>query len=156
MPSEYTIKKVSWKKDRQALSQVRKKVFIEEQNVPEELEWDEFDEIAQHILALDNNNKPIGTGRIKPDGQIGRMAVLKDWRNKGIGKAILDELLTIAAQSNYPETYLHAQLTAIKFYEKSGFIINSDEFMDAGIPHKTMILKSVISTEVDTCKDAGY
>ena len=149
MPSEYKIRKASWKEDRQVLRQVRRKVFIEEQNVPEELEWDEFDETAQHIIALDNNNNPVGTGRIKPDGQIGRMAVLKDWRNKGIGKTILDELLKIATRSNYPEIYLHAQLTAIKFYEKSEFIINSDEFMDAGIPHKTMILNPLISTEME-------
>ncbi|MCW8853327.1 MAG: GNAT family N-acetyltransferase [Gammaproteobacteria bacterium] len=143
MSPEYKIIKTSWKEDRQALSQVRRKVFIEEQKVPEELEWDEFDETSHHVLALDSQNNPIGTGRIKPDGQIGRMAVLKNWRNKSVGKAILEELLKIAIRSNYPETYLHAQLTAIKFYEKSGFIVNSDEFMDAGIPHKTMIKRFV-------------
>ena len=139
MTSQYTVRTADWNTDRQTLSEIRRKVFIEEQNVPEELEWDEFDEISQHILALDNSGNPIGTGRIKPDGQIGRMAVLKDWRNKGVGKSILDELLKIATQLNQHEIYLHAQLTAIEFYEKSGFRINSSEFMDAGIPHKTMI-----------------
>ena len=139
MKKPYTIKATDWDKDKIALSSVRRSVFIEEQKVPEELEWDEFDETSQHIIALDNSDHPIGTGRIKADGQIGRMAVLKNWRNKGIGKSILDELLKIASQSKHDEIYLHAQLTAIKFYEKSGFIINSDEFMDAGIPHKTMI-----------------
>jgi len=137
--SQYTVRTADWNTDRQTLSEIRRKVFIEEQNVPEELEWDEFDEISQHILALDNSGNPIGTGRIKPDGQIGRMAVLKDWRNKGVGKSILDELLKIATQLNQHEIYLHAQLTAIEFYEKSGFRINSSEFMDAGIPHKIMI-----------------
>ena len=139
MKKPYTIKATDWDKDKTALSSIRRKVFIEEQKVPEELEWDEFDESSQHILALDNNGTPIGTGRIKADGQIGRMAVLKDWRNKGIGKSILDELLKIATQSKHNEIYLHAQLTAIKFYEQSEFTINSDEFMDAEIPHKTMI-----------------
>ncbi|MDH5767324.1 MAG: GNAT family N-acetyltransferase, partial [Gammaproteobacteria bacterium] len=86
---------------------------------------------------------------IKSDGQIGRMAVLKEWRNQGVGKLLLDALLNYAKKSAYPEIYLHAQLTAIPFYEKSGFIIHSDEFMDAGIPHKTMILKPVISTETE-------
>ena len=133
------IKATDWDKDKTALSSVRRSIFIEEQNVPEELEWDEFDETSYHVLALDNNGNPIGTGRLKADGQIGRMAVLKNWRNKGIGKSILDELLKIATQSKHDEIYLHAQLTAIKFYEKSGFIINSDEFMDAGITHRTMI-----------------
>ena len=138
MKKPYTIKAADWDKDKVALSSVRRSVFIEEQNVPEELEWDEFDETSHHIIALDNNDKPIGTGRIKADGQIGRMAVLKNWRNKGIGKLILDELLKLASQSNHNEIYLQAQLTAIKFYEKAGFTVNSDEFMDAGIPHKTM------------------
>ena len=139
MKKPYTIEAADWDKDKIALSRIRRSVFIEEQNVPEELEWDEFDKTSQHIIALDNNGNPIGTGRIKADGQIGRMAVLKDWRNKGIGKSILDELLKIATQSKHNEIYLHAQLTAIKFYEQSEFTINSDEFMDAGIPHKTMI-----------------
>ena len=134
----YTVRIANWQTDKQALSDIRRKVFIEEQNVPEELEWDEFDETAHHILAVDNNNIPIGTGRIKPDGQIGRMAVLKDWRNKGVGNMILKALLNQAIESNYKKLYLHAQITAIPFYEQSGFIINSDEFMDAGIPHRTM------------------
>jgi len=156
----YTVRIANWQTDKQALSDIRRKVFINEQNVPEDLEWDEFDSTAHHILAVDNNNNPIGTGRIKPDGQIGRMAVLKQWRNKGIGKVILDELLKIATRSNYPSTYLHAQLTAIKFYEKSGFLINSDEFMDAGIPHKTMIRiyqsKPITPNDANSYKDVGY
>ncbi|MDH5570656.1 MAG: GNAT family N-acetyltransferase [Gammaproteobacteria bacterium] len=134
----YTVRVANWQTDKQALSEVRRKVFIEEQNVPEELEWDEFDETAHHILVVDINNIPIGTGRIKPDGQIGRMAVLKDWRNKGVGNMILKALLNQAIESDYKKLYLHAQTTAIPFYEQSGFIINSDEFMDAGIPHRTM------------------
>ena len=149
MTNHYTVRIADWNTDKQALSDIREKVFIEEQNVPEELEWDEFDETSQHILALDNSGKPVGTGRIKPDGQIGRMAVIKAWRNKGVGQSILDELLKLSLQSGQDEIYLHAQLTAIKFYEKSGFTINSDEFMDAGIPHKTMIKRFVISTEVE-------
>ena len=139
MKKTYTIKAADWDKDKTALSSVRRTVFVEEQKVPEELEWDEFDEISQHVLALDHSGNPIGTGRIKADGQIGRMAVLNDWRNKGVGQSILDELLKLSSQSIHDEIYLHAQLSAIKFYEKSGFIINSDEFIDAGIPHKTMI-----------------
>jgi len=138
---KYNVIHTNWKKHHKELSEIRRKVFIEEQQVPEELEWDEFDETSHHVLALNNNNTAIGCGRIKPDGQIGRMAVLINWRKQGIGKAILNNLLEFAIQSGYSECYLHAQITAIPFYEKFGFLITSTEFMDADIPHKTMSLR---------------
>jgi len=134
----YNIRKTSWKEDKQSLSEVRKKVFIDEQNVPEELEWDEFDKDSIHILATDNNSKPIACGRIKPDGHIGRMAVLKEHRNIGIGTDILKALLKFAEDNGTNSVYLHAQTTAIPFYEKQGFKTCSETFMDANIPHKTM------------------
>ena len=130
---------VDWNEHRKELSEIRRKVFIEEQHVPEELEWDEFDAISFHVLALDLNNHPIATGRLKPDGQIGRMAVLKEWRNLDVGRALLETLLNYAIESGIDKVYLHAQITAIGFYKNAGFSINSKEFMDAGIPHKTMI-----------------
>jgi len=134
----YSIKKTTWRKDQQSLSEIRKKVFIEEQNVPEELEWDEFDKDSIHILATDNHNNPIACGRIKADGHIGRMAVLKEHRNTGIGTRILKALLKYAADDGTSNVYLHAQTTAIPFYEKQGFKTCSDVFMDANIAHKTM------------------
>jgi len=134
----YTLKKTNWKEDKQALSLVRKSVFIKEQNVPETLEWDEFDEQCVHILVTDSKNKPIACGRIKPDGHIGRMAVLKAYRKMGIGTAILKALLKSASEQNIASVFLHAQITAIVFYEKLGFKTSSKEFMDANIPHKTM------------------
>ena len=134
----YKIISTTWDKHHTELTEVRRKVFIEEQQVPEELEWDEFDASAYHVLVLDSNNLPIATGRIKNDGQIGRMAVLTNWRKQGIGKAILSQLLDFAAQSGYTQCYLHAQITAIHFYQKYGFTISSEEFEDAGIPHKSM------------------
>jgi len=134
----YNIKKTTWKEDKQSLSEIRIKVFIDEQNVPEELEWDEFDKDSIHILATDNNNKPIACGRIKTDGHIGRMAVLKEHRNSGIGTGILKALLKCAEDDGTSHVYLHAQTTAIPFYEKQGFKTCSEIFMDANIPHKTM------------------
>ena len=135
---KYTIQTTSWQKDKAALSHIRREVFIEEQNVPEELEWDEFDNTCIHILATDANNNPVACGRIKPDGHIGRMAVLKEHRNTGIGSDILKQLLDSAHDMKLKKVYLHAQITAIPFYEKQGFITYSGEFMDAGIPHKSM------------------
>jgi len=135
----YTIKTTNWNKDKAPLSEIRHRVFIEEQNVPEDLEWDEYDEQCIHVLVTDTQNNPIACGRIKPDGHIGRMAVLKEHRNTGIGTAILKKLLESAEENNeITKVYLHAQTTAIPFYEKQGFKTCSDEFMDANIPHKTM------------------
>ena len=145
---KYKIAHTSWNQHKKELSEIRRKVFIEEQQVPEELEWDEFDETSHHVLAMDNNNNPVGCGRIKADGQIGRMAVLNSWRNKGIGNAILTALIEHAIKSSLNEIHLHSQISAIGFYKKSGFIINSDEFMDAGIPHKTMTLKVEINEPI--------
>jgi len=135
---KYITKVTNWNKDKAALSDIRKKVFIEEQKVPEELEWDEFDEQCIHVLVTDDQNKPIATGRIKPDGHIGRMAVIKDYRNTGIGTEILKELIQSAQNKHLTKVYLHAQTTAIPFYEKQGFKTCSEEFMDANIPHMTM------------------
>ncbi len=137
---KYKLTSASWKKNKEALSIVRRKVFIEEQNVPQELEWDKFDSECNHILVTTDNNKPIATGRIKPDGHIGRMAVLKEYRNSGIGTMMLKGLIKEAKSKQLKKVYLHAQISAIPFYKKQQFSICSAEFMDAGIPHKTMEL----------------
>ena len=127
----------NWKQNHQALRKIRTRVFIEEQQVPAELEWDEFDEQSIHFLALDDN-KAIATARLKPDGQIGRMAVIKEYRNKGIGKKLLSTVLLQAKNDGYNMVYLHAQNKAINFYKKFNFITNGSEFIDAGIMHKAM------------------
>jgi len=137
---QYNIKLTRWDKDKDALSQIRRTVFIEEQNVPEELEWDEDDKKSIHALGTDNDNKPIACARLKMDGHIGRMAVLKEHRNTGIGTAMLKQIINFARTLKMKSVFLHAQTSAIPFYEKQGFIITSDEFMDANIPHKSMTL----------------
>jgi len=117
---------------------VREQVFILEQHVPEELEWDEHDAKAIHVVALDTNDQVIGTARLLNDGHIGRMAVLEAWRNNGIGSAMLEKLLLLAQQRKLSKVFLHAQTAAIGFYENHGFITLGEEFMDAGIPHRYM------------------
>ena len=134
---EYKLKMTDWATDKSALSGIRRQVFIDEQGVPEELEWDEFDEVSTHVLVTDNSI-PIACGRIKVDGHIGRMAVLNKYRNCGVGTAILRELLNHAKKKRIQKVYLHAQTSAIHFYEKQGFNICSEEFMDANIAHKSM------------------
>lgn len=134
----FHLKQASWDTNKDALSYIRRKVFIEEQNVPEALEWDEYDNHCIHILVTDDNSKPVATGRMKDDGHIGRMAVLKEYRKLGIGRKILNELISLAIKKNLKKIYLHAQTTAIPFYQQQGFETCSEEFMDAGIPHKSM------------------
>ena len=126
-----------WKQSRQELVHIRTRVFIKEQLVPAELEWDEFDEQSTHLLAFHDDN-PIATARLKPDGQIGRMAVIRNYRNRGIGTKLLTKVLLQATNTDYSMVYLHAQNQAIDFYNKFNFIHNGTEFMDAGIKHRAM------------------
>ena len=140
---QYSIKTCSWLACKELLSDIRRQVFICEQNVPEELEWDEFDTLAQHVIALNSEKKAVATGRIKADGHIGRMAVLKSYRQQGIGSKILLALLDIAHDKKLDSVYLHAQTSAIAFYEKHGFTCSSEEFLDAGILHKSMYKKII-------------
>ena len=135
--SEVIIKAVSFKDDYSDINEIRTSVFIEEQNVPIELEWDEFDNDSTHILAY-YNDKAVGTARLLNDGHIGRMAVLKDYRNRNIGKNMLKYLLDIAKTRQIDNIELSAQEHAVEFYKKMGFTVSSSVYMDAGIPHYTM------------------
>jgi len=127
-----------WQKDKTSLKNIRRIVFIEEQGVPEDMEWDEYDTSSTHYLVT-HNNKTIATARLKPDGQIGRMAVLAEYRNRGIGSKLLEFVLKNAAETNIKKVYLHAQVEAISFYDKHGFTSQSDIFYEANIPHREML-----------------
>ncbi len=133
------VRSANWQRDHAILSEIRRRVFIEEQNVPEDLEWDGADEEAQHWLAF-LNNEPVGTARMLRNGHIGRMAVLTRARQRGVGSQILRAILTAATQQPLREIYLHAQTHALPFYERLGFIAEGPEFLDADIPHRTMRL----------------
>ncbi len=130
----------SWPKHVDELKEIRSHVFIEEQNVPEELEWDEYDESSTHFLAMDDD-RAVAVARLKPDGQIGRMAVLAEYRHQGIGSRLLAFVLKFAAGKNLGQVYLHAQTSAIPFYEKHGFITQGAIFYEANIPHLGMLKK---------------
>ena len=134
------IRIADWKNDNKKLATIRQRVFIDEQNVPEELEWDNDDDSSTHFLAT-VDNRAIATARLTADGQIGRMAVLAEYRNQGIGYKLLHFVLQHAASLNFKQVYLHAQVSAIAFYEKQGFIAFGDIFYEANIPHREMSLK---------------
>ena len=137
-PLPFTVKPVYWNTSEKLLGAIRTKVFVEEQGVPVELEWDGLDEHAYHVMALAADGTPIGTGRLLQDAHIGRMAVLKEWRRRGVGSAMLDVLLVAANKMGYSEVKLNAQTRALNFYLRKGFAPLGEEFMDAGIPHIVM------------------
>ena len=128
-----------WGQDAELLSELRKVVFVGEQNVPTELEIDGKDPICLHVKAL-HNGLLVGTGRLLPDGTIGRMCVAIDYRGFNIGKLLLENLVNQARSAGHSRVFLNSQSYAIAFYEKSGFVVDSEEFMEAVIPHKRMIL----------------
>jgi predicted GNAT family N-acyltransferase len=134
-----TVKLVSWHEHEVQLRTIRTAVFVDEQKVPQELEWDEHDENAYHWLVFDNQ-RAVGTCRMLKDGHIGRMAILAIYRGKGIGTILLNAVIEKASQDNLFQTYLYAQKQAENFYKQAGFITQGEEFLDANIAHITMRL----------------
>ena len=138
-PSEpFSIRTASWLADNRQLRTLRETVFIQEQHVPVELEWDGEDETAMHLLAEARDGSAIGTARMLPDGHIGRVAVLREWRGHGVGNALMRTLFDLARQKGMENVFLDAQVEAIGFYERLGFSAEGEVFMDAGIPHRHM------------------
>lgn len=136
---EFAIETGAWDAIGADARPVREAVFLREQQVPADMEWDEHDAVSLHALARDPAGAPIGTGRLLPDGHIGRMAVMPDWRGMGVGRALLDALMDEARQYRMPRLLLHAQTAAAGFYRRFGFGAAGDEFMEAGIPHVLMM-----------------
>lgn len=136
--SKIFIRRTSWVQDQAPLAAIRRKVFIEEQHVPEDMEWDEFDEASVHFLAEDNG-LPVGCGRLLPSGQISRISVLDERRSEGIGRALLDTMIAEARSHGLKEVFLHAQTHATSFYEGAGFLVDGGIFVEAGIPHRLMV-----------------
>jgi len=119
---------------------VRHAVFVDEQKVPADIELDEFDPVSLHALAFDVEGRVLGTGRLLPDGHIGRMAVLRQARGIGVGRALLRALMQAARARGDREVLLSAQTHAIAFYERFGFVAEGEAYDDAGIPHRMMRL----------------
>jgi predicted GNAT family N-acyltransferase len=138
---DYRIEPADFQADRDDLRAVRNAVFVDEQQIPPEIEWDELDPRSLHLIARDSRHTPIGTGRLTPEHKIGRMAVLSAWRGQGVGKSLLAALLSEAQKRGWPEVSLNAQVPVIGFYEKFGFVKEGEVFIEAGIPHQAMRLK---------------
>lgn len=136
----YSVARVSFDSAKEMIREVRTEVFVKGQDIPEELEWDGEDDSCFHVLSKDGSGRPIGTARMKPQGKIGRMAVLSSFRGRGVGRSMLLELLSLAREIGLHQVVLDAQMTAIPFYEQNGFRVSGPEFMDAGLLHRRMTL----------------
>ncbi len=139
MLSRVTIQQVTWQVAEIELRAVRAPVFIEEQFVTPEFEWDDIDASAVHLLAT-YENQPIACLRIIHYQKIGRMAVIKQWRGIGLGAALLQKAISICKEHGSKSIYLSAQTHAINFYQKAGFTQISEEYCDVDIPHVDMRL----------------
>lgn len=142
--TNFTVSLVSWHDGEPLLRAIREAVFMREQGVPEALEWDGLDEGCRHALAISMQGDAIGCGRMLPDGHIGRIAVLPQWRKQKVGTALMEALLEEARTRGYKRVEVDAQTYATPFYHTFGFIEEGDEFLDAGMPHIRMHLSLAV------------
>jgi predicted GNAT family N-acyltransferase len=139
MPTaDYVVQLGTWAQLRAEAAPIRFAVFVDEQKVPAEIEIDEWDEPSLHAVARDAQGRAVGTGRLLPDGHIGRMAVLAGARGAGVGSLLLTALIEAARARGHAETVLSAQTHAIPFYRRHGFVEEGGVYDDAGIPHQSM------------------
>ena len=133
-----TIIEVTYSEYRDKIRKVRNKVFVEGQNVPENIEEDGKDNECYHVL-LTRYDQPIATGRMEKDGHVGRIAVLEEYRGMNFGTMIMNKLEDIALKNGIRKLYLNSQSHAIPFYMKLGYETVGDYFFEAGIEHKKMV-----------------
>ncbi|MZE55012.1 GNAT family N-acetyltransferase [Streptomyces sp. SID5770] len=151
MSTAYEVREVLGDEDREACFAVRREVFVEEQGVPQELEYDAYDATAVHVLAVREDGLPLGTGRLLHGadalgktggdasvGSLGRLAVAKAARGLGVGAALVRGIEEAARERGLTAVDLHAQTHALGFYERLGYEAYGPEFPDAGIPHRAM------------------
>ncbi len=138
--TSYTVIVGDWQRCAKDAAMIRHEVFVEEQHVPVEEELDDRDAVCLHVVAYDAQGTPVGTGRLLPDGHIGRMAVRRAERGKGIGSLLLTRLIDEARRQGHPFVVLAAQLHAQPFYAAHGFAAEGPVFLDAGIDHINMRL----------------
>jgi len=141
MSNPFTVSLVSWHDGEPLLKSIREAVFIKEQGIASELEWDGLDEGCRHALAISHNGDAVGCGRMLADGHVGRIAVLPQWRKQKVGTAIMEALLDYARAHDYKQVDVDAQVQAVPFYRGFDFVEKGDAFMDAGLPHIKMRLK---------------
>ena len=134
----FTVREADWLADSGSLRAIRHEVFVVEQSVPADLEFEADDDQHLHVIAINAQGDPIGAARLSATGKIGRMAVLKNARRKGVGSAMLDMLIAIAKGQDLQTVTLSSQLHAVPFYRSHGVVKSGDTFVEAGIMHVKM------------------
>lgn len=137
-PTTVRVELSDWEAARSLAAPIRFAVFVEEQKVPAAMEIDDWDPRCVHALAYGIGGRAVGTGRLLPDGHIGRMAVLPMARGHGVGSALLCSLMEEASRRGHPHAVLSAQTHAIPFYQRHGYSVIGQEYLDCGIPHVDM------------------
>jgi predicted GNAT family N-acyltransferase len=136
----FRVRICGWSDAAAALRRIRYDVFVVEQGVPEVLEWDEADAQSIHALAEDASGAAIGCARLLADGHIGRVAVERAWRGRGVGAALLLRLVEHARARGDARVIVNAQVAALPFYARHGFVATGGVFEEVGIPHRVMAL----------------
>lgn len=144
MSNPFTVHLLTWHDGEPLLRSIRKAVFVCEQGVAAELEWDGLDELCHHALVLSSQGDAIGCARITPDALISRMAVLPEWRCRKVGSAMLEALLDYARSQHHTKVEVAAPVQAVPFYQKFGFEAEGKVFMDTAIPHRKMTLNLLL------------
>lgn len=136
------LERARWQTDEQrdAMIFIRREVFVVEQEVPIEIELDGVDPDCRHLLAYETSGRPIGTARMQASGHIGRIAVVENWRNRGVGTRLVEAMIEQARDAELRSVDLDSQTHAVGFYRKLGFEARGDVFMEAGIQHQNMVL----------------
>lgn len=135
---EFRVDAGDWSCLGSAAGRIRERVFVDEQRVPRELEWDGQDGNCRHVVAYGPTAEAIGTGRLLPDGRVGRLAVVPGWRGKGVGRALTERLIEDARAKAMTRLALHSQAAVAGFYRRFGFVEEGDIFVEAAIPHVRM------------------
>ncbi|WP_028918899.1 GNAT family N-acetyltransferase [Pseudoxanthomonas suwonensis] len=155
MSRTWTIAAADYAHDHARLHALREEVFVRGQGVPAELERDALDPLSFHVVASDASGRLLGTGRLTPERRIGRMAVLEEARGRGIGEALLAALVEEARRRQWPEVSLHAQVHALAFYARGGFVPSGPVFTEAGILHRHMVRRLPGAGAMDDVESAA-
>jgi predicted GNAT family N-acyltransferase len=139
MSSEYNVRELDWRTEGERVAPLRDAVFGDEQQVDPAIQWDGRDEESRHVV-IEDGGQAIAYGRLLPEGRIGRLAVAADYRGRGLGRQVLDKLVSLAREAGMDAVHLHAQAQAAEFYLKAGFQAEGEPFDEAGIPHLAMQL----------------
>jgi predicted GNAT family N-acyltransferase len=140
--SDYAVHAADWQADQSALIELRTRVFVDEQKVPADMEIDEQDPVCQHFKVTNTDGKIVATARLLSNAYIGRMCVDRGLRGSGIGGSLLQYIIDQAENQGFKQLHLNAQVDAVPFYQRYGFVTDSDIFVEAGIDHQHMTRQS--------------